>query len=129
MSSPLVSVIIPAFNVEKWIAEAIDSVLHQSFRDLEVIVADDGSTDRTGEIVEKFKVRDVVVLRRSANVGKPLTVAEAFPMVQGRYTTIHDADDFSFPNRFERQVEVLERDRDLALCGTGHVWVDLRGRP
>jgi glycosyltransferase involved in cell wall biosynthesis len=115
--SPQVSVVMTVWNGEKHIAESIDSILRQTFQDLELIVIDDGSTDDTCRVVETFQDSRLHLIRRphsgivsSANYG----VSQA----RGTYVARLDADDISLPDRLALQVDALERNPQAVLCYT-----------
>ncbi|MDJ0644269.1 MAG: glycosyltransferase family 2 protein [Erythrobacter sp.] len=105
---PLVSVNIPAYNSERFIAETIESVLNQTYRNLEVIVVDDGSADRTSEIVEAIARRDSRVrLICQSNRGVALTRNRAIEASAGDFIATLDADDLWAPQKLEKQVDCL----------------------
>lgn len=105
-SSKLVSVIIPCYNAEKWIKEAIDSCLHQTYPAIEVIVIDDGSTDRSLEIIESYEHR--IVLETGPNRGGNHARNRGFELSTGDYIQYLDADDYILPEKIANQVQFLE---------------------
>lgn len=116
---PLVSVIIPAYNVEEFVEAAVRSVLDQTLREIEVIVVDDGSRDDTGAILDRMAKEDP---RLSAlhveNGGAPAARNLAIDRAHGRYLVFVDADDECTPTMLERLAAIMERDRcELAVCG------------
>jgi glycosyltransferase involved in cell wall biosynthesis len=104
MEQPLVTVVIPAHNAERFVAEAIESVLAQTYAPVETIVVDDGSTDRTAEIAARY---DDVRLLHQKNRGAPAARNAGVAISSGELLTFHDADDAMLPNRLETQVEHL----------------------
>lgn len=102
----LVSVIIPCYNAEKWIAEAIDSCLAQTYPRVEVVVVDDGSTDRSMEIIAGYG--DKVISRTGPNMGGNHARNLGFGLSSGDYIQYLDADDYLLPEKLERQVALLE---------------------
>lgn len=102
---PLVSILICAFNAEKTIAETLESVMAQTWPNTEIIVADDGSTDRTAEIVRQFKAVTLVSLEHE---GFSAAQNHAFNHSQGDYIQYLDADDLLAPDKIERQLAVLQ---------------------
>ncbi len=107
--SPLVSVIIPAYNAEAFIARTLESVLAQSYSHLEVLVVDDGSRDRTAEIVQEFVERDRrVTLIRQENAGVAMARNHAIDRAQGALIAPVDADDIWYPQKLEKQVACLQ---------------------
>src|SRR5436305_11764547 len=104
--SPAVSVLMPVYNAQRYIAAAVQSILDQTFTDFELIVVDDGSTDRSGDILRGFAARDPrVKLISRPNTGYVVALNEALATATGEFIARMDADDFSLPKRFERQVE------------------------
>ena len=112
---PLVSVIMPAYNAEQYVDEAIESALAQTYRPIEVLVADDGSTDGTAEVVRGYG-KPVVYLHRE-NAGPAAARNLALEHAKGKYVAFLDADDLWHPRKLEAQVPLLEADPALGLCG------------
>lgn len=105
---PLVSILIPAYNAEKWVAAAIESALRQTWREKEIIFIDDGSTDRTLSIAEEFSSRGVFVTFQK-NQGASAARNKAFSFCRGDYIQWLDADDILAPDKIARQMEVAEK--------------------
>jgi len=118
MSPPLITVIIGAYNAERYLAEAIESVLAQTHPNLELIVVDDGSTDRTGEIAESYG--EPVRCIRQRNGGMAASRNRAIPEARGDYLAFLDADDRFPPDKLERQLAVFEAQPELDIV-YGHV--------
>jgi glycosyltransferase involved in cell wall biosynthesis len=118
MSPPLVTVIIGAYNAERYLGEAIESVLAQTYPDVELIVVDDGSTDRTGEIAESYG--DRVRCIRQANGGMAASRNRAIPEARGDYLAFLDADDRFPPDKLASQLAVFEAGPELDVV-YGHV--------
>ena len=128
-TSPLVSVVVAAFNAESFIGEAIESVLAQTLRDFELIVVDDGSTDRTPEVVARHRDDSrLVVVRHATNSGHMVALATGCQRARGEYIARLDADDVAHPERLARQVTFLEKHADVALLGSAAVFTDAAGR-
>jgi teichuronic acid biosynthesis glycosyltransferase TuaG len=106
---PLVSVIMPAFNAERFIRESIESALAQTLGDIEVLVADDASTDRTRAIVEELVRRDsrVRLLSAERNSGPAAARNRAIEAAGGRYVSFLDSDDRWLPHKLERQIAAM----------------------
>jgi glycosyltransferase involved in cell wall biosynthesis len=102
---PLVSILIPAYNAEQWIAETIRSAIGQTWPRKEIIVVDDGSTDQTFAVARQFASKGVAVVTH-ANQGAASTRNRAFSLSQGEYIQWLDADDLLSPDKIERQMEV-----------------------
>ncbi len=124
---PRISIVIPCYNAQRYLRGAIDSVLGQTFQDLEIVVVDDGSTDGTRELVagvQDERLRYIYQENRGPAAARNHGIAAA----QGEYIALLDADDLALPRRLEGQLAVLEAAPDLAVVGSGYVWIDEEGR-
>ncbi len=111
MSEPLVSVCTPCHNAEKYVGEAVESVLNQTYKNIELIVVNDGSTDQSGKILEKYKARGVKVLtEKCGNASRARN--RAFREAKGEYVKFFDADDLLSPESIEAQVGRLTGRKD-----------------
>ena len=118
----LVSVLMSVYNGENYLSEAVESILNQTFRDFELIIIDDGSTDRTAEILAEYERRDMRVRFYSqAREGLIATLNRGIELSRGRYIARMDADDVSYPTRLEKQVAFLEAHPNVGVCGTWRV--------
>ncbi len=128
-SLPLVSVIIPAYNAEDFIRATLESVLSQTYKNIEVIVVDDGSRDRTVEIVECFAARDNrVILIQQVNSGVAAARNCAIQKSKGEYIAPIDADDIWFPKKLEKQVQcMLQAKPSVGLVYTWSAFIDEEG--
>jgi len=126
--SPLVSVITAAYNAEPFIAETIASVQAQSLADWEMLVADDASSDRTAEIVERFAAQDprVRLIRLEQNGGVARARNAALTAAKGRYIAFLDSDDLWLPQKLERQVGFMQR-HEAAVSYTSFRRIDEEG--
>ncbi len=115
---PKISVLMPAYNAEKYIKEAIDSILAQTFSDFELIIIDDGSTDRTAEIVNDYSDSRIRFCPNEKNMGVAATLNRGLGLASGEYIARMDADDISKAERFSKQVGYLDAHADIAVCGT-----------
>lgn len=127
---PAVSVVLPVFNAERFLGEAIDSTLTQTFADLELIAVDDGSTDRSLEILHDYESRDerVRVIARS-HTGIVGARNEGIKAARGRYVAALDNDDAMYPTRLAEQVVFLEDQDDVVAVGAAALLVDIDGDP
>ena len=131
LESPLVSVIVPAYNAEAYIAYTLNSVLSQTYKNIEVIVVDDGSHDGTTQIVEAIAQRDGrVTLLRQSNSGVAAARNLAIQKSRGEYIAPIDADDIWYPQKIEKQVHcMLHAEPSTGLVYAWSVHIDKRGLP
>ncbi|MEH1983615.1 glycosyltransferase family 2 protein [Nostoc sp.] len=106
--NPKVSVIIPAYNTEAYIAKAIESVLEQTFTDIEVIIVDDGSSDQTVEVAKSFTDQRLKVIVNQQNLGVSAARNRALRAAQGEWVAVLDSDDWYAPERLEKLILVAE---------------------
>jgi glycosyltransferase involved in cell wall biosynthesis len=116
---PKVSVIIPAYNAEKFIEEAIRSILNQDLADFELLVIDDFSSDSTPEIVQRMATTDsrIKLIRNYQNLGVGKTRAVGVEIARGSFIAWMDADDVSEPHRLSSQIAVLESNLEIGVVG------------
>jgi len=128
-AAPLVSVVMPVYNGEKYLREAIESVLGQTFRDFEFIVIDDGSTNGTGGMLAHYQKMDrrIRVICNPQNEGQPAALNKGCHLAKGKYIARMDADDVSLPERLERQIEHIEVHREIGVLGTWSEIIDKKG--
>lgn len=117
-SSPRVTVLMPAHNAARYVAEAIQSVLDQTFADFELLVIDDGSTDTTTDVVSRFTDPRIRLVSNDRNMGIAGTLNRGFELARGEYIARMDADDLCRPARLEGQVRFMDLHRDVVLVGT-----------
>ncbi len=118
---PIISVVLPLYNGIKYISEAIESVQNQTFTDWELIIVNDfGSNDGSVELIHEFMKQDsrIVLIQNNERLGLAESLNVGIRHAKGKYIARVDADDPSFPERFERQVEFLEKNPEVVLCGT-----------
>ncbi|HLG03569.1 MAG TPA: glycosyltransferase [Bacteroidia bacterium] len=118
MTTPLVSVIIPVYNAETFVAEAVQSILDQTLTDFELLVLDDGSTDKSVAILERFHDKRIQIRRSEKNTGLIATLNRGLDLAKGRYIARMDADDISLPARLAKQVDFLEKNPSAGVVGT-----------
>lgn len=117
-STPTISVVLPVYNSDKYLAEAIASVLKQTFTDFELIIVNDGSTDSSLNIIKDFMSTDNrIVLISRENKGIVKSLNEAILSAKGKYIARMDADDICMPNRFAEQMQFIHENK-LDLCGS-----------
>lgn len=115
---PSVSVVMPAYNAEKYLREAIDSILAQTYKDFEFIIINDGSTDRTKEIILSYSDPRIVYLENEENSGICVTLNKGLDAARGRYIARMDSDDIALPDRFAIQVDYMDQHPDIGVCGS-----------
>jgi glycosyltransferase involved in cell wall biosynthesis len=118
METPKVSIIMPVYNAEKYLNETIDSVLNQTYDDFEFLIIDDGSTDRSLQILNSYNDPRLKVFKNGKNIGYVKTLNKLLELSKGEYIARQDNDDISFPNRIEKQVHFLNSHKDIGICGT-----------
>jgi glycosyltransferase involved in cell wall biosynthesis len=120
MSEPLVSVIMPVYNCVAFVDEAIESMVNQTYSNLEIFIIDDCSTDGTKEKVVQWATLDIRIkpIYKAENTGPAETRNFAIKMAKGKYLAIMDADDISLPERLEKQVKFMEANLDIGVLGT-----------
>ncbi|MCR5502104.1 MAG: glycosyltransferase [Lachnospiraceae bacterium] len=114
---PKISVIMSTYNEERYIADAVGSILGQTFRDLEFIIIDDASTDRTPEILESINDSRVIFHRNPENLGLTVNLNRALKEAKGEFIARMDGDDISRPKRLEKQLHYMDAHPDVALAG------------
>ena len=128
--TPLVSVVMATYNRANVIGSAIDSILNQTYDNFELIIVDDGCTDSTYEVLEKYAAKDKrIVLLKQNNQGLAAARNAAAFKAQGKYIALMDDDDISLPNRLMKQVAFLEKHSDYDACTCGIQTVDLNRNP
>ncbi len=118
IKTPLVSVIMPVYNAEKYLREAIESILNQTFTDFEFLIFNDGSTDSSLEIINSYKDERIILAYNDKNTGYVQHLNEGIKRAKGKYIARMDADDIALPKRFEKQVAFLEKNPVYILCGS-----------
>ena len=129
VGSPVISVLLPVYNAQQYLAEAVQSVLDQTFGDFELLALDDGSTDGSLALLRDFAARDfrVRVLTRE-NRGLVATLNEMIGLARGRYLARMDADDICLPRRFEQQAAFLDANPDHVVVGGWLEWMNQDGQ-
>jgi glycosyltransferase involved in cell wall biosynthesis len=124
-----VSVLMSVLNGERYLGPAVESILAQTFADFEFVIIDDGSTDASPSILRQYADRDArVLVTVRENRGLTATLNEAFAASRGKYLARMDCDDVALPERFARQVALLDADSAVACAGGWFQLIDGRGR-
>jgi glycosyltransferase involved in cell wall biosynthesis len=120
--NPRLSVVMPVFNAEKYLDQAIQSILKQTYKNFEFIIVNDGSTDGSIDIIKKYQKKDKrIILINNKNTGISAALNEAIKISKGSFIARMDADDVSLPKRFETQIKYIIKN-NLDLCGS---WIQL----
>lgn len=114
----------PVYNGEKYVAEAIHSILKQSFENFELLVIDDGSRDSSADIVSQIRDDRIRLIKNEKNLGVAKSLNKLILESQGEFVARMDADDIALPNRFEKQLNYIEENSDISICGS---WVKCFG--
>lgn len=129
----LVSILLPCYNAENYISEALESLINQTYKHLEIILINDGSTDNTMSICEEYAKKDerISIFVNDQNMGLIYTLNKAVTLAKGEFIARMDADDISHPNRIERQVQYLEQHDSISILGTraSASWKELATAP
>jgi len=125
-SHPLVSIGIPIFNAEEFLADALESLLGQTLGDFELLISDNASTDGTEEIGRAFAARDprIQYVRNTQNLGASPNFNRVLEMARGKYFKCAAHDDLCEPTYLEKCVSVLEGDKEAVHCFTGTKLID-----
>lgn len=129
MPKPLVSVVMSVYNGERYLKEALDSILSQTYPDFEFIIIDDGSTDGTADILASYREADGRVnIYRQDNRGLIVSLNRGCSLAKGKYIARMDADDISLPDRLECQVDFMESHPEIGVAGSWIEYIDAGGR-
>lgn len=127
--SPTISVLMPVYNAERYVAKAVQSILDQTFRDFEFLIIDDGSTDGSRKILESFARRDSRIhLISRANTGLVVALNEMLDLARGEFIARMDADDISLPARLETQLAYMRAHPETGFIGSWIRLIDEKGR-
>lgn len=115
---PKISVLMPVYNCELYIFEAIDSILKQSYPEFELLIIDDYSTDSTLQMCKSFDDPRIIIIEKAENTGYTNSLNYGLSIAKGEYIARMDGDDISLPTRFAKQIAFLEANPTVSLCGT-----------
>lgn len=126
---PTISVLMPVYNAQRYLAKAVESILNQTFGDFEFLIVNDGSTDRSLAILQRYAKRDDRIrLISRPNTGHLLALNEMLKLAQGEFIARMDADDIALPERFAHQVAFLRQHPDVVCVGGAQDFIDEAGR-
>ncbi len=125
LNNPLVSVVMSVYNGQKFLNEAIECILHQTYKDLEFIIINDGSSDSSSSIIRKYaSLDDRILFINHNNKGLTKSLAIGCQLAKGEYIARQDVDDYSMLSRLQEQVDYLEKHKKVSLIGT---WYEVFG--
>lgn len=119
--SPRVTVLMPVYNGERFLPDAIDSILAQTFAEFELLVVDDGSTDRSAAIVSSYADSRIRLVQNGENLGLIATLNRGLELARGGYVARMDCDDVSLPERLARQVSFMDAHPEIGVCGAWYL--------
>ena len=122
---PLISVVLPVYNVAPYLKESLDSILNQTIQDFEIIFIDDCSTDNTIEIATSYHDSRIKILSKTENKGLIDSLNIGFKAANGKYIARMDGDDISDLKRFEKHLFILENNPEIKVCGS---WLQAFGK-
>ena len=120
-TNPLVSVLMPVYNAEKHLQEAMDSILNQSYTNFEFVIINDGSKDNSETIINSYQDTRIKLIVNPANKGLIYSLNEGISQCTGKYIVRMDADDISLPDRIKEQVNFMEAHPEVGVCGCDYV--------
>jgi glycosyltransferase involved in cell wall biosynthesis len=128
--APMISVLMPVYNAKRYVAEAIESILDQTFRDFEFLIVDDGSTDGSLEIIKRYGRKDSRIQWLAGdNAGYVVRLNSMIQWAKGDLIARMDADDVALPDRFARQVDFLRSHPEVDVVGGAQEHIDSKGYP
>ena len=119
---PKITVVMPVYNVEKYLDTAIKSILNQKFTNFEFVIVDDASTDNSVEIINSYQDQRIKLIKNNVNLGIPTTRNKCLQESSGEYVAVLDCDDYAYPSRLAEQLEFMENNPDFGMVGS---WVEL----
>ncbi|MGH7848147.1 MAG: glycosyltransferase family 2 protein [Candidatus Binatia bacterium] len=128
MNSPKVSVLMPVYNGEHYLREAVESILTQTFADFEFIVINDGSTDKTAEILREYRDPRIVALKHENNRGIVAALNYGLEVASGEFVARHDADDVSLPDRLRSQAAFINDHPEVVVLGSAYAVINEEGQ-
>ncbi|MES2514088.1 MAG: glycosyltransferase family 2 protein [Bacteroidota bacterium] len=128
---PLVSILFPCYNAEKYLKYSLESILTQDYQNLQILCINDGSTDSTLIILEKYKKRDdrIVIINNELNLGLIESLNRALKFISGSYFARMDADDYSTPNRISTQMKFMELNPEVDIVSSAYNYFEIDSIP
>jgi glycosyltransferase involved in cell wall biosynthesis len=128
MNKPMVTVLMSVYNGERFLNEAIESILTQTFTDFEFLIINDGSTDDSVKIIESFQDSRIRLINNERNLKLIASLNKGVSLAMGKYIARMDCDDVSMPDRLEKEVRFLESNEEYGVVGTWYTVIDGEGK-
>ena len=125
--TPIISIVMPVYNGEKYLKEAIDSILNQTYKYFEFIIINDGSTDRSEEIILSYADSRIRYIKNETNLKLIKTLNKGIQLSEGEYIVRMDADDISLPNRLLLQIDFMQKNPNVGLCSGNAISIGPEG--
>ena len=119
-----ISVLMTVYNAEKYIKKSVQSIISQSYKNLELLIVDDCSTDKSLELIKRFKDKRIRLLALKKHIGRTKSLNYGLKKIKNSFIAIFDADDISYKNRLECQLKFLKKNLDIDLIGTWYELID-----
>lgn len=126
--SPAVTILMSVYNGDKYLREAIDSILNQTFNDFEFIIINDASTDKTKDILDSYEDKRIKIINNTENIGLTKSLNIGIKSSNGRYIARMDADDISLPERLETEKRFLDQNKNIGMVGTYYYFISSDGK-
>lgn len=129
MEKPLVTVLMPCYNAMPFLPEALESMMNQTYRNLEILCINDGSCDETGKVLDEYAAKDarIKVIHNEENIRLIRTLNKGIELAKGEYIARMDADDISFPERIEKELEYMQANPEVDIVSCGVVNINTKG--
>ncbi len=123
-----VTVLMSVYNSQKYLRQSIESILNQTFKDFEFLIIDDGSTDKSADIIRSYSDACIRLIQNEKNTGLTCSLNKGLKLARGEYIARQDADDISLPERLEKQVRFLDEHVNVCLLSSSIIMVDVTGK-
>lgn len=127
MGKGLISVIMPVYNGQQYLRDAIDSIINQTYDKFELIILNDCSTDNTESIIKSYDDSRIIYIKNDTNLGVAQSLNKCLKLAKGEYIARMDADDIALPDRFDKQINFLNKHSDFGICGSNVYTIDSYG--
>jgi len=128
MQKPRIAVLMPVYNLERYVVRSVGSILNQTFEDFDFWIIDDGSTDGTFELLSEIKDSRIKLVQNPSNMGFVNTLNAALDCMDYEFIARMDGDDFAMPNRFEKQIQYMDENQGCVLVGSQSTWIKMDER-